>query len=237
MVSKVFTKQTETNTILYGAIIGIVCLLTYTFMHTGALLARYVYPPGFGYICAFGVEAIIALTSYRLATLRKQQTKSKTLVFILAGALLVSAFANVYEGHTTRYGYDLTWQNIGEIDPIQAFIGLTATGLISVLVFAVSEIIGNDADAIAKANTREQRKAEQGEQQPVMVRTPHKQGEHDNQTDYKQVVFAYLNRVYTNGNTPNSINEIPVRQTAEIVGCSPATASKHIKRWFKENRK
>lgn len=233
-MSKVFTRQTETNIILYGAIIGIVCLLAYTFVHTGALLARYVYPPAFGYLCAFGVEAIIALTSYRLATLRKQQTKSRFLVFILIAALTVSAFANVYEGYHTRYKIDLTWQNMVYIDPIQAFIGLTATALISLLVFAVAEIIGNDVNTIAKANTRKQRKAEQDEQKPVVVQTNNEQGQTQVQTDYHAAVFNYLNRVYTNGNTPNSIDEIPVRQTAKIVGCSPATASKHIKRWWVE---
>lgn len=231
-MSKVFTKQTETNIILYGAIIGIVCLLAYTFVHTGALLARYVNPPGFGYLCAFGVEAIIALTSYRLATLRKQQTKSRFLVFILISALTVSAFANVYEGYHTRYKVDLTWQTIGDIDPIQAFIGLTATALISLLVFAVAEIIGNDANTIARANEREQRKAGQGKQKPLTPKrqpqTPPAQGS----TDYKQAIYNYLDGVYTNGNTPNSVDKIPVRETARVVGCSPVTASKHIKGWW-----
>lgn len=232
-MSKVFTKQTETNVMLYGAIIAVVCLLSYTFVHTGAVLARYIHPWGFGYICAFGIEMIVALISYKLSILRKWQTwRTLTLLFILIAALCVSAVANVYEGYYIKYGVELSRENIGEIDKIQAFVGLTATGLISLLVFAVSEIIGNDADTIAKLNTREQRKVEQAEQKPSTVQTNSEPVQTPVLTDYRDAVFSYLNTAYTNGNTPNSIDKIPVRQTAEIVGCSPATASKHIKRWW-----
>jgi hypothetical protein len=223
-----FTKQTEQNIILLVAIIGLTCLLIYTFVHTGGLLARYVHPVGIGYICALGIESIIAGISFRLATLRKRQTKSLMLTFVLVAALVVSAFANIDEGHRIRYGEPISWSNIGQVDPIQAIIGLSATGLISLLVFAISEIIGADVNTIAKRIEREQRKSEQQDEQPEP------KGEQTTalpQTDYKQPVFAYLNKKYPNGDKPN---KIPIRATANAVGCSPATASKHIARWLEE---
>ena len=238
-MSKVFTKQTETNIILYAAIIAVVCLLSYTFVHTGAVLARYIRPWQFGYACAFGIELIVALISYKLSILRKLGTgRTVMLVFILVAALSVSAVANVYEGYYIKYGEELSRENIGQIDKIQAFVGLTATALISLLVFAVSEIIGNDADTIAKANQREQRKAERSEQGAQLPRTGARSPRTrrtQGRTDHGPAVYKYLNATYTNGNTPNSLDDIPVRGTAEIVGCAPTTAKKHIKRWWKEN--
>ena len=221
---------------LFGAIISVVCLLAYTFVHTGAVLARYIHPWIFGYVCAFGIEFVVAMVSFKLSTLRKRQTRtSYMLMFILIAALCASAVANVYEGYYIKYGVELSWENIGQIDKIQAFVGLTATALISLLVFAVSEIIGTDADTIARANEREQRKVEKYEQHPVSHKQPQthpRTKQTQAQTDWGPAIYKYLNATYTNGNTPNSMNEIPVRPTAEVIGCAPATAKKHIKRWW-----
>lgn len=134
-----FNKRTEQNAMLLVCTIGLFALLTYTFVHTGAFLARFVRPAGVGYLAAFGVEIIIAALAWRLS---RGQTKNGYLTFALVIALVVSAFANVYEGYAERYGEQLTYANIWQIDIIQAVLLVFATGLISVLVFAISDIVG-----------------------------------------------------------------------------------------------
>lgn len=127
------------------AVVGTVALLTYTFVHTGGLLAKYVEPPWVGYVAAFGIELIIALMSFKLARLRTNAKGRNGLIALLAGALLVSALANLSEGYETRFEQSLTLANIGEIDVIQAVIGVSATALLSLLVFAVAEILGDES--------------------------------------------------------------------------------------------
>lgn len=209
------TKQTEQTVLMWLSIIGLVCLLSYTFVHTGGLFARYIYPEYFGYAAAFGVEVLIAGLAWRYARATPTQKKKKLLWFALVIALAVSMFANITEGYFTRYGEHLTIANIGQIDWIQAFVGVAATGLISLLVFAISDIVGVDVHDIAKT-----KKAEQTEEpKPELPKpTPNIQAE---QVDYSQPIFNLLNGGVSFGPTA----------MAEQVGCSKATASKWINEW------
>lgn len=145
----VMTKITEKRAMMAGSIIGLVCLLSYTFVHTGALLARYTAPRHIGYVAAFGIELMVALLAWRYARASKSQ-RSSGLVFALSAALAVSALANVAEGFAVHYGEPLTWLSIQRIDYIQAALGIASTGLISFLVFALSDIVGGDVGTVVR---------------------------------------------------------------------------------------
>jgi len=162
-------KRTEQRTQMIIAGLALTGLLAYTFVHTGGLMSRYIHPAFVGYMAAFGVELTVAGISFRLASLKRKQLTSRSLLFILISALFVSALANISEGYTVRYGKSLTWVNLGDIDYIQAVIGIAATGLISLMVFAISELIGVDVEAVVKQTEREQKPARAtGESEPVL---------------------------------------------------------------------
>ena len=160
-------KRTEQRTQMIIAGLALTGLLAYTFVHTGGLMSRYIHPAFVGYMAAFGVELTVAGISFRLASLKRKQLTSRSLLFILISALFVSALANISEGYTVRYGKSLTWVNLGDIDYIQAVIGIAATGLISLMVFAISELIGVDVEAVVKQTEREQKPAK-SEPQPAL---------------------------------------------------------------------
>lgn len=153
-------KRTEHRTQMSFAVLALIGLLAYTFVHTGGLMSRYIQPAFVGYMAAFGVELAVAGISFRLASLKRKQITSRSLLFILISALFVSALANISEGYSVRYGEPLTWENLGDIDYIQAVIGIAATGLISLMVFAISETIGVDVETVVKQTEREQRQSE-----------------------------------------------------------------------------
>jgi predicted transcriptional regulator len=135
-------------------VIALVALLFYTFVHTGGLLSRYVKPGIVGYICAFGIELAIVSLSIRIAELRKGNgQKPGFFIFVLVSVVLVSALANIAEGFNTREGVSLTLDTVGRLDVVQAVIGLAATGLISLIVLALSEIIGNDVSTVQAGRT------------------------------------------------------------------------------------
>lgn len=137
--------------------VSLAALLVYTLIHTGGLLARYIQPAAGGYIAAFGIELAIVSLSLRIGELKRSKQDSRFFLFVLVSVVVVSAIANIAEGFHTNTGAVLTIVNVQSLDPIQAIIGLTATGLISLIVLALSEIIGTDVQAVV----REQRKIEQ----------------------------------------------------------------------------
>lgn len=134
------------RTILIGgaavAGIALLAMLAYNFVHTGGLLARYVDPAPVGYVAAFGIELAVVALSVAIGTKKYHGLNSRGLVGVLIAVLIVSFLANVEQGHLTRYRRDITWITFGTIDWIQGMIGLAATGLVSLIVMAMSEITG-----------------------------------------------------------------------------------------------
>lgn len=137
------------------AVAALVLMLAYNFRHTGQLLARHVDPEWYAYGAAFGIELGILVLSVAIGTAKWHSLKVGWLWIVLALVLFVSFLANVSEGHLTRYGIDITQDSIKDIDPVQSVIGLAATGMISVIVMAMSEIIGQYV--VQLADTREVR--------------------------------------------------------------------------------
>lgn len=224
-------KRTEQRTQMTFAVLALIGLLAYTFVHTGGLMSRYIQPAFVGYMAAFGVELAVAGISFRLASLKRKQLTSRSLLFILISALFVSALANISEGYSVRYGEPLTWANLGDIDYIQAVIGIAATGLISLMVFAISETIGVDVETVVRQTEREQRQAEQGKQTepepqvaPVIETEVQTQGE-QGERSYRDDVFAILNQGEQLGPT----------EMARRIGTTKATAHKWIQVWQGEH--
>ena len=147
-------------------ILSLLALLTYTLVHTGGLLARYVHPAAIGYIAAFGIEAAVVSLSVRIGELRRSKQSTGFFLFVLISVVVVSAVANIAEGFTAVQGEQLTSQSIQQLDPVQAFIGLAATGLISLIVLALAEILGTDVDTAVKQAGRDRKR------QPVTLPAP-----------------------------------------------------------------
>lgn len=153
------TLTSATVQAVFGAV-SLAALLAYTWTHTGALMARYVHPAWVGYICALGVELAVVSLSLRIGDLRRSGQSARLFVAVLVAVLIVSALANVAEGYATLYGSLLTLAAIGRLDVLQAVIGVSATGLISVVVFALADIIGSDVRRAAVRAERDEKKAE-----------------------------------------------------------------------------
>jgi hypothetical protein len=143
-------------------VLSIVGLLSYTWIHSGNLLASYVNPPFVGFLAALGIELSIVGLSMRIGELKKSGLDYRFFAFTLIAVVVVSAVANIAEGFMVKYGEALTIGNIGKLDLVEAFILLAATGLISLVTLALSEIIGQDVIQVQKA----QKKAEQSETKP-----------------------------------------------------------------------
>lgn len=155
-------------------IIGVLSLgglLSYTFTHTGNLLASYVSPAIVGFLAAGGIELSIVGLSMRIGELRKAGLSSRFFWFTLVAVVLVSALANITEGFYVKYGEVLTILNIGKLDIVQAVVSIAATGLISLVTLALSEIIGQDVIMVQKAS-KKQEAAEAGYTVSAPVQTP-----------------------------------------------------------------
>lgn len=124
-------------------------VLLYNWTHTGGLLAGYVRPDFIGYIAAAGIELAIVGLSLRIADLRKQHSDARFFVATLIAVVVVSALANIAEGYNVKFGEVLTLANIGRLDIVQAVVSLAATGLLSLVTFALAEIVGGDVTAAA----------------------------------------------------------------------------------------
>lgn len=146
--------------------VSLTALLAYTLVHTGGLLATYVAPWQVGYIAAFGIELAVVSLSLRIGDLKRSGQDFRFFMFVLVSVVVVSALANISQGFAVAHKAEMTLANISQLDAIQAIIGLTATGLISLIVLALSEIIGVDVNAVVKQMEREQRKIVQIEQKP-----------------------------------------------------------------------
>lgn len=140
-------------------IISLIALLAYTLVHTGGLLARYIEPGLIGYVAAFGIECSVVSLSLRIGELRKSKQSATFFIFVLVAVVVVSAIANIAEGFETAQGVRLTAENVKQLDAVQAIIGLTATGLISLIVLALSEIVGTDVTTTIKLVEKERKAA------------------------------------------------------------------------------
>lgn len=140
--------------------VSLTALLAYTLVHTGGLLATYVAPWQVGYIAAFGIELAVVSLSLRIGDLKRSGQDFRFFMFVLVSVVVVSALANISQGFAVAHKAEMTLANISQLDAIQAIIGLTATGLISLIVLALSEIIGVDVNAVVR-ETERQRKNEQ----------------------------------------------------------------------------
>lgn len=142
---------------LIAGIISLVGLLAYTLVHTGGLLARYIEPHGVGYVAAMGIEIAIVSLSLRIGDLKRGNLDYRFFLFVLVSVVVVSALANVAEGFATSTGERLTVGNVSRMDIVEVVIGLSATGLISLIVLALSEIIGTDVQAVITAEDKKRR--------------------------------------------------------------------------------
>ena len=131
--------------------LSLLALLSYTLVHTGGLLSSYVRPGTVGYVAAFGIELSIVGLSLRIGDLRKSGQDVKFFVGVLVAVVVVSALANIAEGFKVNQGVNLTFETVQRLDIVQAVIGLAATGLISLIVFALAEIVGTDVNTAVKA--------------------------------------------------------------------------------------
>lgn len=153
MTRKRFRREILSTDILILAFV--LMLLSYTFVHTGAVLARYIEPKIFGYIAAFGIEGLVAVLSWRKSFRAKA---SKNINITLAIVLAISAMANVYEGYVVKFGIELTIKRLYEIDLIQALVGTMVTAMIPFLIFVAGEIMGRSIEDISRIITADDTK-------------------------------------------------------------------------------
>ena len=138
--------MSRTGKIIVG-LLSLVGVLAYNFTHTGGLLASYVEPRFVGYVAAFGIELAVVGLSLRIDELRRTQGQVAFHVLTLAAVVIVSALANIAEGYAVKFGEPLTSANIGLLDGVQVVVSLAATGLLSLVTFAIAEIVGHDIGA------------------------------------------------------------------------------------------
>lgn len=163
----------KTKLQLGAGIVALVALLVYTLMHTGTALANYVQPAYVGFVAAFGIELSIVSLSLRIGELRQRRQDTKFFVFVLLAVVVVSAVANVSEGFKTAYNEHLTVDNLAQLDIVQAAIGLAMTGLISLIVLALSEILGTDvSDSQRQVTTVSTRASDRKVTAPKRQRQP-----------------------------------------------------------------
>ncbi len=131
-------------------IIGLVALgavLLYNFVHTGNILASFIDPSEVGYIAAGGIEAIVIFLSMQISERRRDKRSTRLFVGALVAVVVVSALANVAEGYAVKFGKPLEVAVFGATDFAQLVVWLSSTGLLSLVVFAMAEIIGDDMTA------------------------------------------------------------------------------------------
>jgi hypothetical protein len=139
-------------------VISIAGLFAYTWVHTGNLLARYISPPFIGFLAAAGIELSIIGFSMRIGELKKSGLNYRFFAFTLIAVVVVSAAANIAEGFYVRYNEALTISNLQRLDWVEAVILLGATGLISLITLALSELIGQDVIAAQRAQKKSESK-------------------------------------------------------------------------------
>ena len=132
--------------------IALLLILIYNFKHTGSLLARHVTPEWYGYSAALGIEFSVVFLSAKLNKLKRQGRKLWRTLFpwSLILVVLLSATANLNEGFLTRYQTELSLQQIGQVDLIQLIVSVIGTLMVSLIVFALSEVISGDSKKVVQ---------------------------------------------------------------------------------------
>jgi hypothetical protein len=143
-------------------LLSLLCLLSYTWTHTGGLLAEYVNPTFVGYLAALGIELSIVGLSLRIGELKRSGLDARFFVLTLIAVVTVSALANVAMGYAVKFGEPLTLANVGQLDIVQAAVSLAATGLISLVTFALAELVGQDVSAAVKVSSKPGRVSHSG---------------------------------------------------------------------------
>lgn len=140
------------RTQIVGGFIALATLLLYTWYHTGALLANFIADKWVGYVAAVGIELAVVILSLSIGQARRTGQATGFFYFVLVSTAAVSVIANVSEGFRADRGVGLTVDTWQKLDPLQWVIALAATGLISLIVLALSEIVGagvqNDGQAV-----------------------------------------------------------------------------------------
>ncbi|MBK9497234.1 MAG: hypothetical protein IPO08_22495, partial [Xanthomonadales bacterium] len=131
-------------------LLSLVGVLLYNWTHTGGLLASYVKPEFVGYIAAAGIELAVVGLSLRIDEMRRAQADATFHLVTLAAVVIVSALANIAQGYLVKFGTELTSANIGRLDAVQVVVSLAATGLLSLVVFALAEVVGHDIGAVRR---------------------------------------------------------------------------------------
>ncbi|MCA9926755.1 MAG: winged helix-turn-helix domain-containing protein [Anaerolineales bacterium] len=209
--------------------VSLFALLVYTLVHTGGLLSRYVEPTAVGYVAAFGIEASVVGLSLRIGDLRRTKQSIGFFMFVLVAVVVVSAVANIAEGFTAVQGELLTVGSIRQLDPIQAFIGMAATGLISVIVLALSEIIGTDVETAVRQAERERRKqvshSEENGRFPAPVEAA-REARTLRKEEAKESLLVYL------AENPNAT----LSEAGQVIERSKTTVSTYLKELVEDGR-
>lgn len=128
--------------------IALCTLLLYNWLHTGELLSRFISPSSIGFVAALGVELAVVELSQRIGQHGWKSVQAAPYRKTLLAVLTVSAFANVYEGYAVKYGGELTLNALPAIDLIQGVVGVAATGLLSWVVYRLSDITSTVGRAV-----------------------------------------------------------------------------------------
>ena len=212
---RIEAKDIEQIIILFITAVGLFGLLSYTFWHTSHWFGRYISPPDFGYGAAIGAELIIVMMSYKLAKSRS----GGFLYFALIGALFISAWANYYEGFATYHRTEpntITWW--ANFDIILFVSSLLATGLISLLVFAVTDILSGDVTTVSNKVEKVLQSFEQAEQKPEKVEHPITISPNTNDKEFE--VHRAIIRLSEQG------EKVTNSAVAAEAGCAVSTANK-----------
>jgi len=235
-------KKTEQRAMILAGAIGAISLLTYTFKHTGDFLARYIEPAGLGFLAAFGIEAIVVLMAWRLA----KRTANGFTQFALIAALVVSALANLYEGYFTRTGETLSLSLAG-YDIIEAVVLVLATAIMSLLVFALSDIVGGDLAKVVRATDRAERLEQKANESERLSRSPEldsidwrtraereaeRANGHPNESEREPELAERISAILIAAPVgPGGEILIGPSELSRQARCSKSTASKYIKEW------
>jgi hypothetical protein len=135
-------------------ILALVCLLFYNWRHTNLLFMTYADWKWLGWLCAFGIELSIIGLSFKVGRQIADGTRFFSspsqvfFLFVMVMALLVSAIANMVEGYKIAHGEVLTWSILYKIDAVEWVAWVASNGLISLVAFALAEVIGSQSESV-----------------------------------------------------------------------------------------
>ena len=211
-------------------VLSLLALLTYTLVHTGGLLARYVHPAVIGYVAAFGIEAAVVSLSLRIGELRRTKQSPGFFLFVLIAVVVVSAVANIAEGFTAVQGAALTLATVRSLDPVQAFIGLSATGLVSLIVLALAEILGTDVETAVKQAEKERKRQPFGKTMRTETAVPTDGTEPANAEDSHSIEQARAVKAEKDAVTRAEAMQMLLTFVAEHPDASLSRIGRHIDR-------